>query len=108
MRKLEINTDGSTKLMGMMAPGVILASLRHKDSDVKFSVMLNINEKPAPSIERLITRMDGQKDTYNKILNYYYKKYEIKESSNYKEKRSVVGIMIKDISFDLKEISDLI
>jgi hypothetical protein len=52
--------------------------------------------------------MDGQKDTYNKIVGHYYKKYDITDKSDYKEKRSVLGIMIKDISFDIKEISDLI
>lgn len=108
MRKLEINTNGSTKLIGMMAPGVILASVKHTEADISFKVMLNINEKPAPGVEKLITRMDGQEDTYNKLLDYYYKKYDIGEESDYKEKRSVLGIMTKDISYDLKEISDLI
>lgn len=108
MRKLEIKTDGSSKLIGMMAPGVILASLKFTEAEISFSVMINKNERPSPSIERLITRMDGQKETYNEILNHYFKKYKITENSNYKEKRSVIGIMTKDISFDLQEISDLI
>jgi hypothetical protein len=41
-------------------------------------------------------------------VGHYYKKYDITDKSDYKEKRSVLGIMIKDISFDIKEISDLI
>ena len=108
MRKLEINTEGSKKLVGMLAPGVIIASLRHKDANINFSIMINKAEKPMPSIKVLISRMDGQKDTYNKIVGHYYKKYDITDKSDYKEKRSVLGIMIKDISFDIKEISDLI
>lgn len=108
MRKLEINLKGTKEIIGIVAPNTLRASLCHVESKINFEVVLNVQEFGRVSVERLITRIEGQGDTFVNIRNYYYQQYKITEESPSDEIDGVMGIMEKDLYYDFEELINLI
>jgi hypothetical protein len=108
LRVLKINDIGGDKLLSVLGGGAIQTQVNLVGTNISFIVVLDKYESPKPSPFSLISRMDGQEKTFQKILGHYYKQFGLKENSPESQKQSVIKTLNNDLSYDLNQIANLV
>lgn len=108
MRKLVIMDFNGEKAIGMMTPDVLKTRVVHQEFDIEFELVIGISDKPLPSPQEMIGRIEGQKNIFDNIYLSQLKSLNMSESDPVEMRKKVYDNLTRELYFDIKELYQLL
>ena len=108
MRKLVIMDFKGEKAIGMITPDALKTRVIHSESAIEFELVVGLSNKPLPSPQAMIGRMEGQEKVFENIFLSRLKALNVKEEDPIEMRKKIYDNLTREIYFDIKELYQLL